>query len=87
MNNPSHNIPDIIKLRNMGSRFAVLVDAELHLNGRLHTILKTEQGRVNFELLELSWTCPGLEIVNTKEFRILVERYSVRGPKGVLAVI
>nr|DAT31126.1 MAG TPA: hypothetical protein [Caudoviricetes sp.] len=71
----------------MGSGFAVLVDAELHLYGWLHAILKTEQGRVDFELFELSWTYPGLKIVNTKEFGTLVKGYSVCGPKGVLAVI
>lgn len=65
----------------------MLVDAELHLHGRLHAILETEEGRVNFELFELSWTDPGLEIVNAKEFGILVKGYGVCGPEGVLAVI
>nr|DAX50969.1 MAG TPA: hypothetical protein [Caudoviricetes sp.] len=65
----------------------MLVDAELHLYGWLHAILKTEQGRVNFELLKFSWTNPGLEIVNTKEFGVLVKGYGVCGPKGVLTVI
>nr|DAW76683.1 MAG TPA: hypothetical protein [Caudoviricetes sp.] len=53
----------------------------------MRAILKTEQCRVNFELFEFSWAHPGLEIVNAKEFGVLVKGYSVCGPKGVLAVI
>lgn len=71
----------------MDSGFTMLVYAELHLDGRLHAVLETEQGRINLELLEFSWTSPGLEIVDSKEFGVLIEGYSVCGPKGVLALI
>nr|DAN47438.1 MAG TPA: hypothetical protein [Caudoviricetes sp.] len=38
-------------------------------------------------MFELSWAYPGLEIVDSKEFGVLVKGYSVCGPKGVLTVI
>ena len=64
----------------------VLVDPELHVDCRPEVVFEAEQGRIDFELFELRSAPACFEIVDSKQFSVFVEGYSVRGPESVVAL-